>query len=1654
MKHYLFYPFELPFTKSINRLELSSYGRTSLLFIFLFFSTLIANSQTCKVTDYLYLNDVTKNNSGDGVGFVHKMRLNANISATEIYSSGTNPWFPSGGVLKTPHGLGQDLNGNLYIGQTGEGPIAKIKCDGTLVNGNFINDGGFNIISKDGFLFVNSNDGQRINRYALCDGSAQGYITLGGDYTYGTATLKDWGLDIAADGTFYASAGFNFTDRDKNTFLYRFKPTNADFTNHTTYTANKSTGVGGTLKSGTGTNGISDRNEVWGITHDLDGNMYLVVRDWADPSDTETWILKFDSNFNLVGSMVEETSSPTGGIEGARGIVYYAPWDRLLIAGGPDGDCIAKVRPSDMTYVGALAENEPNQTPKTLRIASEACPLSASLTVDTTLCNVEAGDKVFLQNIIGKCNAPICGGTWTANSGNAGITFNECDLSFTVTNVAIGCGKFVLQNVGGTCGDFTITVNVDFANVTAPVIAGDQTVCADSENPAAFTITTPAAGSNTIKYQWQKSTVSCTDGFGDIAGANTDSYDPDAVSQTTYYRVITTVDGSCTTPHGSCTDTSNCVTVTTKVCVPTCTPPSPSGQGTTICAGTTSTISATGCDATYALKWYSDAALTTEITTGVSGNNLTTSALTATTDYYAACVKDATCKSAGTKITVTVVPKPTISGSPNVTQATCNTAGTAANNDASISITGITNGSSYTVDGGASQTLSGTAILLENLPNPVTSKVYTIKIFNAAATDCFLEVTATLEPKVCTPTCTPPSPSGQGTTICAGTTSTISATGCDATYALKWYSDAALTTEITTGLSGNNLITSALTATTDYYAACVKDATCKSAGTKITVTVVPKPTISGSPNVTQATCNTAGTAANNDAKIEITGISNGSSYTVDGGASQTLSGTAILLENLPNPAASKVYTIKIFNAAATDCFLEVTATLEPKVCTPTCTPPSPSGQGTTICAGTTSTISATGCDATYALKWYSDAALTTEITTGISGNNLTTSALTATTDYYAACVKDATCKSAGTKITVTVVPKPTVSGSPNVTQATCNTAGTAANNDASISITGITNGTNYSVDGGATQTLTGGAISLTGLANPAASKTYTIKIWNTDPTCFIEVTAKLDPKVCTPTPKGSLGDFVWKDTNNNGIQDETTPNGGGVAGVIIELYKGTVLVGKDTTDATGKYLFTNLDAGTYKIKVIGSSIPAGCEISSVKDAPSDDAKDSDVDKTTGESGNYIIDPTDPTKKDILTVDAALYSPCIKPNAGNDQTLACGTTAPTTFNLVDALAGQKWKVLSVQPNTTVSVTTPAGLVTGMTAPGQYRFVLQTQSDSLDCRDTVSITVPDCNCPQVNILTPNATVCKDSLFPTLRITLLGSNTQGAGAAWYANATGGTPLQTGLSFKPTGVASITDTFYVALTGASANCLALPRTPVIVTVQNCTEEVDLALKKSINTKIAQIGDVLIYTLKVWNESGTNATGVEVTDSIATTVQFQTGSFTASRGSASISGNVIKWTIGNIAAAGVPANGDTVTLTYRIKATQEGVHFNTAEICKTNEKDVDSTPCNHNDDEDDIDRQCFTVPFKLCPGEKVEVNVPAKYTNVQWFKDGGSTAIGSGNMLLINEIGTYTFTATNNTCPAGGCCPIIIETGTNCCPEELCVPFTIKKTKKAGNKI
>ncbi len=326
----------------------------------------------------------------------------------------------------------------------------------------------------------------------------------------------------------------------------------------------------------------------------------------------------------------------------------------------------------------------------------------------------------------------------------------------------------------------------------------------------------------------------------------------------------------------------------------------------------------------------------------------------------------------------------------------------------------------------------------------------------------------------------------------------------------------------------------------------------------------------------------------------------------------------------------------------------------------------------------------------------------------------------------------------------------------------------------------------------------------------------------------------------------------------------------------------------------------------------------------------------------------------------------MYTPCVKPFAGTDQQLVCsGTTQITTATLAaTAVTGGSWSQIGNTPNvaTITNATLANSTITGL-VPGTYQFVWSTKTD---CSDTVSVFVPNCGCVSTPplLIGGNPQVCIGDTFPTLKVNIVGIGT----VDWYSVPTGGIAVATNsLTYKPSGNVTTTVSYYAQAKSTDPTCPAVSqRTMITVNAQNCADTVDLALKKLISKKLVQVGDVIDYTIKVWNESNKNATGVAVTDSLNVGVQYI--SSTATRGSYDI--GTKKWTIGNVAAA-----GDTVTLTIKVKVLAEGVWFNTAQISNTNEKDRDSTPGNGVDGEDDIDRQCFSVPIKLCVGQAVDVS-------------------------------------------------------------------------------
>ncbi|MBX7240384.1 MAG: T9SS type A sorting domain-containing protein [Bacteroidia bacterium] len=122
---------------------------------------------------------------------------------------------------------------------------------------------------------------------------------------------------------------------------------------------------------------------------------------------------------------------------------------------------------------------------------------------------------------------------------------------------------------------------------------------------------------------------------------------------------------------------------------------------------------------------------------------------------------------------------------------------------------------------------------------------------------------------------------------------------------------------------------------------------------------------------------------------------------------------------------------------------------------------------------------------------------------------------------------------------------------------------------------------------------------------------------------------------------GSIGDYVWNDLNHNGIQDTGEP---GIAGVRISLVNiSTATVLTTETNATGYYLFNNLEAGLYELSF--GLLPSGYVFTNAN-AGANDNLDSDTDGT----GSVMV--TIDAGESNLSIDAGAYNPTVLGALGN------------------------------------------------------------------------------------------------------------------------------------------------------------------------------------------------------------------------------------------------------------------------------------------------------------------------------------------------------------------------------------------------------------------
>ncbi|MBK9462530.1 MAG: carboxypeptidase regulatory-like domain-containing protein [Sphingobacteriales bacterium] len=193
----------------------------------------------------------------------------------------------------------------------------------------------------------------------------------------------------------------------------------------------------------------------------------------------------------------------------------------------------------------------------------------------------------------------------------------------------------------------------------------------------------------------------------------------------------------------------------------------------------------------------------------------------------------------------------------------------------------------------------------------------------------------------------------------------------------------------------------------------------------------------------------------------------------------------------------------------------------------------------------------------------------------------------------------------------------------------------------------------------------------------------------------------------TPIPTGSIGDFVWNDTNGDGVQD---PGETGIPGITVTLYDSNGdVIATTTTDDNGNYVFEGLPAGDYTV-VVGSG-PDGTNPSTptsvdVTLTPGQDITTVDFGFTpipTGSIGDFVWNDTngdgvqDPGETGIPGITVTLYD-------SNGDVIATTTTDDNGNYVFEGLPAGDYTVIVGQGPDGTTPSTPSSITVTL-APGE-------------------------------------------------------------------------------------------------------------------------------------------------------------------------------------------------------------------------------------------------------------------------------------------------------------------------------------------------------------
>ena len=556
---------------------------------------------------------------------------------------------------------------------------------------------------------------------------------------------------------------------------------------------------------------------------------------------------------------------------------------------------------------------------------------TTAITPTTTLTNIAWTGSGAATGGLSGLHTNVAQLTLSNSDKNATFTAPACAGPSSCVYTYVVTGKDV--NGCTVSGTATITVN------PTPVITAGltQTICSGGTTSRTITLSNDLAGTET--FAWNTPTV--TGGITGGAAGTGSTIAQTLVNTTNAAQTATyTVTVTAAAADGGCTSTANVVITVNPVPVIT------AGLTQAICSGTAASRSitlSTDLAGTETFAWNAPT-MTAGISGGVAGSGttitdvLSNSGTTAGTATYTVTVTAAAADGGCTStrnVVITVNPVPVITS--GLTQEICSGGTTSRTITLSTDLAGAETfaWNTPTVTGGITGGAAGTGSTIANtLVNPSTSAqtaTYAVTVTAAAADGgctSTRDVVITVNPL-------PTVNAGSDVAICNGGSAALSASGSGGTGTLgySWTPTATLTGAATA------TPTATPTTTTTYIVTTTDTKTC-TATDNVQVTVNAAPTATAA--ATNVTC--AGSIANSDGKITISGFTLGTDkYDYTTGATYSGSATyttatlipsgGIIVSNLPNPAVSQQYTVRIFSSSNSGCYIDRTVTLTNVNCT-------------------------------------------------------------------------------------------------------------------------------------------------------------------------------------------------------------------------------------------------------------------------------------------------------------------------------------------------------------------------------------------------------------------------------------------------------------------------------------------------------------------------------------------------------------------------------------------------------------------------------------------------------------------------------------------------------------------------------------------------